>query len=53
MEKEVDGGTITEIALDAERSGIVWEADVRVGSEQRTVVIDADSGKVLSNQLDD
>lgn len=53
VEKEVDGGTITEINLDADRSGIVWEADVTAGSEQRTVQIDADSGKVLSNQRDD
>ena len=53
VESEVDGGVIAELNLDADRSGVVWEADVTAGSQRRSVQLDADSGKVLSNRADD
>ena len=53
VEKDVDGGEIRELSLDLEKQRTVWEADVSVSSEQRTVQIDADSGRVISNRIDD
>lgn len=50
---EVKDGRINELNLDTENRRVVWEADVFVGSEQRTVQIDANSGEVLSNRVDD
>ncbi len=53
VEGEVDGGQINELSLDLDNRSIVWEADVRTGSEQRSVQIDADNGDVISNRIDD
>lgn len=53
IEGEIDGGQINELSLDLDNRSLVWEADVRTGSEQRQVTIDADSGDVISNRLDD
>ena len=50
---EVKDGRIKEIGLDTDNRRVVWEADVIAGSEQRTVQLDAGSGDVLSNRLDD
>ena len=53
IEGAIDGGQIDEASLDLEDNRILWEADVSVGSEQRTVQLDADTGEVVSNRLDD
>ena len=53
VEAEVDGAQITELSLDLDNRSIVWEADVRTGSEQRQVTVDADNGDVISNRVDD
>lgn len=50
---EVDGSQVTDLTLDEENRRLVWEADVSVGSEQRSVQVDAESGKVVSNRIDD
>lgn len=50
---EISDGRITDLNLDAENRQLVWEAEVSVGSEQRVVQLDASSGKVLSNRVDD
>lgn len=49
---EVKGGRITELNLDGEGSKTVWEADVKVDSEKRSLQIDAGSGDVLKNRVD-
>ena len=51
--EEVSDGLINEISLDTDNRRVVWEADVSSDSQQRTVQIDASSGKVLSNRIDD
>lgn len=53
VEAEVDGAQINELSLDLDNRSLVWEADVRTGAEQRQVTIDADSGDVISNRIDD
>lgn len=53
IEKEIAGGRINELSLDIESRRAVWEADVSTGSEQRSVQIDAGSGDVVSNRIDD
>ena len=50
---EISDGLINEISLDTDNRRVVWEADVSIDSQQRTVQIDATSGKVLSNRVDD
>ena len=50
---EVNDGRITELSLDTEGRRVVWEADVSVGSQERTVKLDANTGDVLSNRADD
>ncbi len=53
IEKEIPGGQINELSLDIENRRAVWEADVSTGSEQRSVQVDATSGDVVSNRIDD
>ena len=53
VEGEVDGAEIRELSLDRDNGRTVWEADVMVGSQQRQVQVDAESGKTLSNRVDD
>lgn len=53
IETEVPDGQVTELSLDLENRLLVWEADVTSGTEQRSVQIDGDSGKVVSNRVDD
>ncbi|MFT4164672.1 MAG: PepSY domain-containing protein [Microlunatus sp.] len=50
---EISDGLINEIGLDTDNRRTVWEADVSIDSQQRTVQIDATTGKVLSNRVDD
>lgn len=50
---EVPGGAIRELNLDGENDKTVWEADVKVDSEKRSVQIDAGSGDVVKNEIDD
>lgn len=53
IEEEIPGGQIGELSLDIENRSAVWEADVSTGSEQRSVQVDASSGDVVSNRIDD
>jgi hypothetical protein len=53
IEKEIPGSQIGELSLDTENRRTVWEADVSTGSEQRSVQVDATSGEVISNRVDD
>ena len=53
IEGEVDGGQINELGLDRDNGRNVWEADVSVGAQQRSVQIDAADGEVVSNRADD
>lgn len=53
IQDEVDGGQISELSLDRDGNRTRWEADVTFGAEQRSVQIDADSGEVISNRVDD
>ena len=53
IEGEIDGGQINELSLDRDNRRTVWEADVTVGSQQRSVQVDAASGDVVSNRADD
>ena len=53
VEAAVDGGEIRELSLDRENRSTVWEADVLAGSVQRTVQVDADNARVLSDRVDD
>ncbi len=53
VEGLVEGGEIRELNLDRENRRTVWEADVVVGSQQRSVQIDADNARVISNRIDD
>ena len=53
IDKEVPGGAIVELHLDTAGSTIVWEADVTTGTESRTVQLDASTGTVISNKVDD
>lgn len=53
VEGAVEGGEVRELSLDRENRRTVWEADVVVASQQRTVQIDADDARVVSNRIDD
>lgn len=53
IEAEIPGGRIGELSLDTENRRVVWEADVTDGAQQRSVQVDAGSGDVISNRLDD
>lgn len=50
--RDVRSGTITELNLDKYRGTVVWEADVRHNGTKYEVKIDAASGKVLVNKVD-
>ncbi len=52
VEGEVEGSEIRELNLDRENGRIVWEADVRIGTERRSVQVDADDARVVSNRMD-
>ena len=53
VEGAIKGVEIRELNLDRENRRTVWEADVLVASQQRTVQIDADDARVISNRIDD
>ena len=53
VEREIDGAKITELSLDRDLNRSLWEAEVTIGSEQRSVQINAANGRVVSNELDD
>ena len=53
IEGEIGGGQINELSLDRESGRSVWEADVLVGAQQRSVQVDAANGEVVSNRADD
>ncbi|MFY0783600.1 PepSY domain-containing protein [Peribacillus simplex] len=50
--KEVDG-QVTDAELDSENGILVYELEISQGQKEYDVVIDATTGKVLKNQLDD
>ena len=52
MVKEVPQGFILELGLDSSAGTTVWEADVRDGSQIREVSLDAATGKVVKNEVD-
>jgi hypothetical protein len=52
VEGEVDGGQVSDLSLDQENGRTVWEADVSAAGQRRTLRIDADNGRVASNQID-
>lgn len=53
VDKAVDGAQVGELSLDSDNGQLTWEADVSVGSEQRSISVDAADGRVVSNRLDD
>lgn len=51
---EVPDGVISELTLDEDDDdALTWEAGVQSGAERRDVTVDAASGEVLDNDLDD
>lgn len=51
---EVPDGVISELTLDEDDDdALTWEAGVQAGAERRDVTVDAASGEVLDNDLDD
>ncbi|MDM5210325.1 PepSY domain-containing protein [Peribacillus sp. NJ4] len=50
--KEVDG-QVTDAELDSENGILVYELEISQGQKEYDVVVDATTGKVLKNQLDD
>ncbi|MGG0845830.1 PepSY domain-containing protein [Peribacillus simplex] len=50
--KEVDG-QVTDAELDSENGILVYELEISRGQKEYDVVVDAITGKVLKNQLDD
>ncbi|RRN74804.1 hypothetical protein EI200_00050 [Peribacillus simplex] len=50
--KEVEG-QVTDAELDSENGILVYELEINQGQKEYDVVIDATTGKVLKNQLDD
>ncbi|MEV0196689.1 PepSY domain-containing protein [Nonomuraea sp. NPDC050691] len=53
-EKEVPGGWVAHLSLDRENDGKdVWDVDIIKGDTRNDLDIDAATGKVLSNHVDD
>ena len=51
---EAPGEEITEISLDTDRGTVTWEAElVTAGNQKREIYIDAVTGDVLKNEIDD
>ena len=50
--KAVPQGRISEAELENEDGNVVYEIELLVGGEERTVIVDAGNGAVLSNTLD-
>ncbi|MFE4705198.1 PepSY domain-containing protein [Peribacillus simplex] len=50
--KAVDG-QVTDAELDSENGTLVYELEIKQGQKEYDVVVDATTGKVLKNQLDD
>lgn len=50
--EKAQSGTVTSLDLDRDRPGLVWDADVVKGHTTHELVLDAGSGKVLSNHKD-
>ncbi|WHY56476.1 PepSY domain-containing protein [Peribacillus simplex] len=50
--KAVDG-QVTDAELDSENGTLVYELEIKQGQREYDVVVDATTGKVLKNQLDD
>ncbi|MES1040356.1 MULTISPECIES: PepSY domain-containing protein [Peribacillus] len=50
--KAVDG-QVTDMELDSENGTLVYELEIKQGQKEYDVVVDATTGKVLKNQLDD
>ncbi|WP_458353942.1 PepSY domain-containing protein [Peribacillus frigoritolerans] len=50
--KAVDG-QVTDMELDSESGTLVYELEIKKGLKEYDVVVDATTGKVLKNQLDD
>ncbi|SIR28311.1 Uncharacterized membrane protein YkoI [Peribacillus simplex] len=50
--KAVDG-QVTDAELDLENGTLVYELEINQGQKEYDVVVDATTGKVLKNQLDD
>ncbi|MDQ0881621.1 PepSY domain-containing protein [Peribacillus sp. V2I11] len=50
--KAVDG-QVTDAELDSENGTLVYELEIKQGLKEYDVVVDATTGKILKNQLDD
>lgn len=50
--KAVPQGRITEAELESEDGNVVYEVEVMLGKQERTVIVDAGNGDILSNTLD-
>lgn len=50
--KHVGGGTVTDNDLERENGRYVYEIDIRTASGEADVKVDADTGKVLSSDID-
>ncbi|MBN6053329.1 PepSY domain-containing protein, partial [Nonomuraea sp. RK-328] len=53
-EKEVPGGWVAHLSLDRDHDGKdVWDVDIIKGDTRSDLDIDATTGKILSNKVDD
>ncbi|WP_260286262.1 PepSY domain-containing protein [Peribacillus aracenensis] len=50
---EAVDGQVTDMELDSENGTLVYELEIKQGQKEYDVVVDATTGKVLKNQLDD
>lgn len=53
VEDEVANGIVRDMSLDSEAGKSVWEVTVADAAVDRDLTLDASSGAVLSNQVDD
>lgn len=51
-QKAVPQGRISEAELDNEDGNVVYEIEVMLGKQERSVIVDAGNGAILSNTLD-
>lgn len=53
VEDEVANGIVRQLSLDSEAGKVVWEVKVADAAVDRDLTLDASSGAVLSNKVDD
>ena len=52
MIKVVPQGFILELGLDSSGGTTVWESEIRDGSQNREISLDAATGDVIKNEVD-